>query len=99
MYEYDLLGRRTKESVTSKQQTRATTYAYDDSARKVTMTLPDGSKQVTQFTPYGEVEYKGQIGTDGSVRPLLYNTFFPGRQPFVVQRSVCRQQSGDHLRL
>nr|WP_274388461.1 RHS repeat-associated core domain-containing protein [Brevibacillus agri] len=39
------------------------------------MTLPDGSKQVTQFTPYGEVEYKGQIGTDGSVRPLLYNTY------------------------
>lgn len=75
LYEYDLLGRRTQESVTSKQQTRTTTYAYDDSARKVTMTLPDGSKQVTQFTPYGEVEYEAQIGTDGSVRPLLYNTY------------------------
>ncbi|MGN7472208.1 RHS repeat domain-containing protein [Brevibacillus sp. SAFN-007a] len=75
LYEYDLLGRRTKESVTSKQQTRTTTYAYDDDARKVTMTLPDGSKQVTQFTPYGEVEYQAQIGTDGSVRPLLYNTY------------------------
>ncbi|TGV07416.1 hypothetical protein EN829_052450, partial [Mesorhizobium sp. M00.F.Ca.ET.186.01.1.1] len=74
-YEYDLLGRRTKESVTSKQQTRTTTYAYDDSARKVTMTLPDSTKLVTQFTPYGEVEYKAQLGTDGTVRPLLYNTY------------------------
>ncbi|MFE1630924.1 RHS repeat-associated core domain-containing protein [Brevibacillus reuszeri] len=74
-YQYDLLGRRTKELVTNRDQTRTTTYDYDDTTRKVTMTLPDGTKQFSHFTPYGEVEYKGQIGKDGTVRPLLYNTY------------------------
>ncbi|MGG2921524.1 RHS repeat domain-containing protein [Brevibacillus parabrevis] len=75
LYEYDLLGRRTKESVTSKEQTRTTTYAYDDTARKVTMVLPNGTKLVTQFTPFGEIEYKEQVAANGTSRPLLYNTY------------------------
>ncbi|MED1784003.1 RHS repeat-associated core domain-containing protein [Brevibacillus fortis] len=74
-FEYDVIGRKTKELVTSKEQTRATTYTYDDSSRKVTMKLPDGTQMFSHFTPYGEVEYKGQIGTNGEVRPLLYNTY------------------------
>lgn len=74
-FRYDLLGRKTKELVTSKEQTRTTSYAYDDAVRKVTMTMPNGTQMFSHFTPYGEVEYKGQIGTNGEVRPLLYNTY------------------------
>ncbi|EST55723.1 hypothetical protein T458_07740 [Brevibacillus panacihumi W25] len=74
-YQYDMLGRRTSEQFTNQDQTRVVSYAYDDIARKVTVTLPDGSKTFTHFTPFGDVEYKGQVGTDGTIRPLLYNTY------------------------
>ncbi|EAO9488552.1 RHS repeat-associated core domain-containing protein, partial [Salmonella enterica] len=74
-YEYDLLSRMTSEQFTNQDQTRTTSYAYDDSTRKVTVTLPDGSKSFTHFTPYGDVEYKGQIDVNGKIRPLLYNTY------------------------
>ncbi|MGG0936966.1 RHS repeat-associated core domain-containing protein [Brevibacillus centrosporus] len=74
-YQYDTLGRPVSEQFTNEGQTRTITYTYEDGARKVTTSLPDGTKTFTHFTPYGEVEYKGQVGTDGTVRPLLYNTF------------------------
>jgi len=74
-YQYDMLGRPTSEQFTNQDTTRTVSYAYDDSTRQVTTTLPDGSKTFTNFTPFGDVEYKGQVGTDGTVRPLLYNTY------------------------
>lgn len=74
-YQYDLLGRRISEQFTNQDETRTLSYAYDDPSRKVTTILPDGTKRFTHFTPYGEVEYQGQVGTDGSIRPLLYNTY------------------------
>jgi RHS repeat-associated protein len=76
-YEYDFLGRLTREQFANKGETRAITYSYDDDKRKVTMTLPDGTKKFTHFTPGGEVEYEGQIGTNGQIRPLQYNTYSP----------------------
>ncbi|MEJ8548093.1 RHS repeat-associated core domain-containing protein [Brevibacillus borstelensis] len=76
-YEYDFLGRLSREQFANKGETRAITYSYDDDKRKVTMTLPDGTKRFTHFTPGGEVEYEGQIGTNGQIRPLQYNTYSP----------------------
>lgn len=74
-YQYDVLGRPTSEKFTNQGESRTIAYTYDDTSRKATATMPDGTKTFTHFTPFGEVEYKGQIGTDGSVRPLLYNTY------------------------
>ncbi|WP_051925638.1 RHS repeat domain-containing protein [Brevibacillus borstelensis] len=76
-YEYDFLGRLKREQFANKGETRAITYSYDDDQRKVTMALPDGTKRFTHFTPGGEVEYEGQIGTNGQIRPLQYNTYSP----------------------
>lgn len=75
MYQYDLLGRLTIELFANEGQFRTIFYDYDDTQRKVTMTLPDGTEEFTHFTPFGEVEYKGQRGTNGEVRLLLYNTY------------------------
>ncbi|MGG0940322.1 RHS repeat-associated core domain-containing protein [Brevibacillus centrosporus] len=75
-YQYDTLGRPVSEQFSNTElQNRTITYTYEDGTRKVTTNLPDGTKNFTHFTPYGEVEYKGQVGTDGTVRPLLYNTY------------------------
>lgn len=74
-YQYDVLGRPTSEKFTNQGESRTIAYTYDDTSRKATATMPDDTKTFTHFTPFGEVEYKGQIGTDGSVRPLLYNTY------------------------
>lgn len=75
VYQYDVLGRPVSEKFTNDDQSRTITYTYEDGTRKVTTNLPDGTKTFTHFTPFGEVEYKGQVGTDGTIRPLLYNTY------------------------
>ncbi|RNB88787.1 hypothetical protein EDM59_06685 [Brevibacillus nitrificans] len=75
-YEFDTLGRPVSEQFTNTElQNRTITYTYEDGSRKVTTNLPDGTKNFAYFTPFGEVEYKGQVGTDGTIRPLLYNTY------------------------
>ncbi|USG64649.1 hypothetical protein NDK47_21275 [Brevibacillus ruminantium] len=77
LYQYDYLGRLTSEYFTNEEEYRSITYGYEDDKRKVTMTLPDGTQKITHFTPYGEVEYEAQVGTNGQIRPLQYNTFTP----------------------
>ncbi|UFJ40473.1 hypothetical protein LOK74_20960 [Brevibacillus humidisoli] len=75
-YSYDLLDRITSDKfVTSERQTRRTTYNYVDSLRLVMKHLPDDSYLATIYTPFGDVEYVEQIGTDRQKRPLLYNTY------------------------
>ena len=75
-YTYDLLDRLTSETFTNQGQSRTVRYKYDDSNRRVTKTVPNVAELVTQFTPYGEIEYQGQIAWDLSgSRYLIFNTY------------------------
>ncbi|MFM1652571.1 RHS repeat domain-containing protein [Brevibacillus sp. B_LB10_24] len=75
-YDYDLLGRLRTESFANQGEARTIEYKYDDSARKVTQLMPDGTEYLTQFTPFGEVEYQGQKAPGStSIRHLLYNAY------------------------
>ncbi|MED1657797.1 type IV secretion protein Rhs, partial [Brevibacillus agri] len=85
-YEYDTLGRVLTESFRHQGATRTTTYVYRDGDASGTSAegpgiveriLPDSSRVITYYTPYGDIAYQEQRGTSGGKRPLVENEFTP----------------------
>jgi len=76
-YDYDALGRVLSESFRNLGSSRTVSYNYNDSTGTaiVEKTLPDSTKLITYYTPYGDVAYQEQVGTNGSKRPLVANEF------------------------
>ncbi len=88
VYNYDGLGRVTKETFTNGTATKENSYSYDDSRRKISKTVrvngssdPYGYRLDTYYTPQGDIEYQEEVTNAGS-RPLIrnqYSTLFDGR--------------------
>jgi len=76
-YDYDDLGRPLTESFRNQGSSRTISYRYKDSEApgKVERTLPDSTKLITYYTPYGDMAYQEQVGTNGSTRPIVANEF------------------------
>ncbi len=85
-YDYDTLGRLLSESYRNQGATRTISYTYRDGDATgtktagpgvVERTLPDSSRVITYYTPYGDIAYQEQKGKNGGTRPLVENEFTP----------------------
>ncbi|MGZ0052668.1 polymorphic toxin-type HINT domain-containing protein [Brevibacillus gelatini] len=83
-YEYDTLGRVLTESYRHQGASRIYAYVYRDGEASgtgaegpgiVERVLPDASRIITYYTPYGDIAYQEQRGTSGGKRPLVENEF------------------------
>ncbi|MFC5401490.1 RHS repeat domain-containing protein [Cohnella soli] len=69
-YQYDFKDRILSEKFTPSPSfvgatPRTTTYNYNDITRTLTKTLHDGERQITSYTPYGEIEtQKRSVGSE-----------------------------------
>ncbi|NGQ97128.1 type IV secretion protein Rhs [Brevibacillus sp. SYP-B805] len=79
VYDYDGLGREENETFTNQGSSRTIRYTYKDNGQRIVeKTLPDSTKLITYYTPYGDIVYQEQVGTNGSSRPLVYNEYDQG---------------------
>lgn len=81
-YVYDFLGRQKKVEYQNQGSSRSVAYSYKDGQGTdgtgiVEKTLADSTKVITYYTPYGDIAYQEQVGTDGSKRALVSNEFTP----------------------